>query len=449
MAGIFTTPLKKQIIDDLIDDINDSANNYFIGIGRSEQWDDSDTVASITNSAREIRNARLSLQALKQVEAISYVVPRYNWASGTIYSSYDDARAIYPSNPFYVLNSQNAVYICLQQAKNAAGASVVSTIEPTDTGTDAFTTADGYVWKYLYSLPASRINNFLTANWIPVKLITSTDSDTPGQEIEQLAVQNAAVAGQITSIAVTNGGLGYDSATPTVTITGDGDSATATATISGGSVVKIEMDNDSAAMGSGYHYASAKLSGGNPSSVAELRTILSPASGIGADPRDDLMATTLMFNIKPNGSESGKFLVDQDFRQIVLVRKPTKATSDSDYTGTVATTLQKLTFSSVATNFTKNRTIVGGTSGARAIVDDFSTDSDLLRYHQTETTGFGTFITGETLTESDGNGSGVIDSADSAGDINLFSGNVLLVENRAAIQRASNQTDDIKVLIQL
>jgi hypothetical protein len=110
----------------------------------------------------------------------------------------------------------------------------------------AVTLGDGYTWKYLYTIGAVPASRFLTANFMPVQFIDSAEN--PNQTLQK-SIQDAAVPGQISGIAITSGGTGYVSA-PTVSIIGDGDSATATATISGGAVVKVEMTN----RGSNYTY---------------------------------------------------------------------------------------------------------------------------------------------------------------------------------------------------
>ena len=455
MAAIITQDFKKQIIQSIYNDVVDSAQQYFIAIGRSEDWDSSDTVPTPLNSLRDIRNARLSLQSLKSAEDISFVVPRVNWSSGTIYKAWDDAQQGYPSTAYYVLTENNAVYICLQQGKDANGNAVASTIQPTGNATTAFITSDGYTWKFLYTITALNSTKFLTANYFPVRLVGTTDSSSPALDVEQKAVQNAAIAGQISSIALQSGGTGYTSA-PTVTIVGDGTGASATATVSGGSVVKIEMDNESAGLGSGYTYADVVLSGGGFTSEASARAIFSVANGFGADPRDELKSSALMFNTKPSGDEGGDFIITNDFRQVVLI-KNIKKSNDSDFTGSTSNLLNTLKFSSISTAFTPDRTIQGVVSGAKGYVDKYDTVNQTIYFHQTEDTGFLSFSEGETVNETNGSGSGVLDSAgvdanslaDSAAPVNKFSGTVLYIDNRAAISRSSEQTEDIKAIIRI
>lgn len=455
MAAIITYDLKKQIIQSLYNDVIDSAERYYIGIGRSEEWDSSDTAPLPNISIKEIRDARLSLQSVKSSETISFVVPRNNWSSGTIYTGWDDATAEYPSPPYYVMTDENAVYLCVSAGKDGNGTPVISTVKPTGSSTSPFTTADGYVWKFLYTVSALNASNFTTSNFIPVKFVSSTDSSSPATDVEQKGVQDAAIAGQISGIDVTTGGAGYTSA-PTVAIIGDGTGASASATISGGEVVKVSMDNDSSALGSGYTYAEAVLTGGGFSTAATTRTILSPNNGFGADPRDDLKSTAIMFTIKPSGTEGGTFIVDNDFRQIVLM-KDLKDSAGSDYTNANGSTLRSLKLDTVSNAFTPDKIIEGTTSGAKGYIDDFDATEKIIRYHQNDETGFSLFSEGETINETNGSGSGILDSAAVDGDsnaaspaqVNPFSGTVLYIDNRAPVARTEEQTEDIKAVIRI
>ena len=458
MTAIITDILKKQLLLNVFNEISNNTHRYFLGIGRSEQWNASETVPTPTDAPKTIRDARSSLQSIKSASDVSFVIPRYNWSSGAIYQAYDDTFTKIPdTNSYYVLTEDNQVYICLQQGKSAAGVAVTSTVKPTGTAAKPFKTADGYVWKFLYSLSAARASKFLSSNFVPVLKIgdSAGGAGLSSIEVQQATVQDAASPGQVLGVAVTNGGTGYTS-TPTVTIQGDGAGATATATVSGGAVVKIELDSSTdstMAMGHGYNFVGAVISGGGGSG-ATARAILGPDSGLGNDPRDELKSTSLMFNTKPNGTESGNFIIDQDFRQVVLMRDPTDS-ADSAYSGASGKVLQFLqtTNATQAASFAVDTLITGGTSTAKAVIDEI--DSDKILFHQNDSTGFLPFTEGEAITG--GGGAATLEAAGVDADSNAFgvstikktSGEILYIENRAPVVRSSNQTEDIKVVITL
>jgi len=117
----------------------------------------------------------------------------------------------------------------------------------------------------------------------------------------------------------------------------------------------------------------------------------------------------------------------------------------------IATHHMKLSQKTVA--FSKDKTIQGVSSGAKGYIDNFDSSAALgtrIFYHQSPETGFKDFLSSETIQEIDGSGEGTIgDSANVTGEVNKFSGDVLYLDNRTAVQRTANQSEDIKVIIQL
>lgn len=456
MPAIITDRFKKELLLKLDADIVDSDNNYYVGIGRSYDWDSSDTAPTPLSTEREQRNAQLDLVSIKNVEAHSFVVPRYTWTLGAIYQSYNDNTVGHPTTSYYVITDENNVYVCLQQGKNITGQSVTSSVKPTGTLTKAFATADGYIWKFLYSVGALRASQFLASNFMPVTVFDGFDSDDAADQVEQVGIQNAAVKGEIVGFEVEEGGTGYTTA-PSLTIYGNGTGAKGSVSISGGAVTKVELvDSDGEyALGRNYTYASAVVTGGNGTG-AKVRPILGPRLGLGADPRDDLRATAMMFTAKPDGDEGGDWIVGNDFRQVSLIKNPLKGQDvDSDFTGNTGNALRRLEFATVSSNFTVDKTILGATSQTTAYVS--KVDSDTVWFIQNETTGFKPFEEGEAISETDGNGSGVLeaigDDADTdayvEGEIRRRSGEVVYIDNRAAVSRSTDQKEDIKIIIQL
>ena len=509
MTAVLTDTLKRIMLDNIYDNVSDSGasvgqfgpGNYYIGIAKSQDWDTSDTPVDAKNTLREERNFRLNLQSMKQAESVSYVVPRNNWASSTVYSAYDDDQQGYPSNPYYVLTEDSRVYICLEQGKDATGTAVNSTVKPNAVTLDSFKGADGYVWKFLYTINSADRTNYLSTNFMPVKKLDGGDSagdplraDWTSEDNAAFLISDSASPGNIGSITVLTGGSGFTTV-PTVTISGIsdasaitlGDSAAATAIISGGSVVDIQMDSNVTGRlgrrhGTGYTAAAVTISGGGGSG-ATARANLSPIRGFGHDPRLDLRSSGLMFNAKLTGDEEGKFLIGQDFRQVGLIKNPRINLFDSDlgkhfqgtrdaggtvpvgldidsspsvFAGASGLALNKMLFAATAATDILDTIIVGATSGAKAYVDRLEADSsnrDFVYWHQDEATGFKPFAASEAIVKDAGGGSvGSIDSANCIStiiDINRHAGDILYIENMASVDRSASQTEDIKVIIQI
>ena len=111
-------------------------------------------------------------------------------------------------------------------------------------------------------------------------------------------------------------------------------------------------------------------------------------------------------------------------------------------------------FSAITSDFSPDKTI-SGVSGAKAYV--VKTDSDEVWYIQDSDTGFQPFRESEVISEIDGSGAGTLDDSsvdgDSFayinGDVDTSTGEIMYIDNRAAIQRSADQTEDIKIIIQL
>jgi len=490
MPALVTDKLKRNFLQDIFDEMKTSTSNYYICIGRADPWlTTDDTVPDNTpiNSDKEERNARLSLMSGKKVSDYSFVVPRFNWTSGGIYSQYDDNRDTTPGTvgsdnpyPYYVMTDENQVYICLKQSKATNGVANPSTRQPIGTDDIPRWYTDGYVWKYLYTVGGARASAFLSANFMPVEYVKKTDAGLNSLQDLQADIRAKAAPKQMLGIELISNGAGYTSA-PTVTITGNGDSTgvhpyyklpTATATEDGGIITKIVMDSDAltgaldscAKFGRNYDYASVTISGGGASVNATARAVLhGNDSGVGANPIFDLRSTSLMFNIKADGGEAGGDtfrdfpISNRDYRQVALLKDPKGVDSDAGlgqlYTASTGRMQNRIGVTpaaaagDVATLATLIDPIIEQAGGFKAIVSDI--DDDKVYYYQNDSTGY-TMLNGVDAVTNPAPLSFAVDSHNYADvDIDKFSGKMIYLENRAAIERASTQIDDIKIIITL
>lgn len=450
MPAVATDALRNLFADLLRSDVTSllDSSPYYVGFGKSDLFNDADEASAPNRSKYDEMIARSNLQSVKKIINHSLVIPRKNWTSGTVYVGWNDTQSGYGENSFYVMTEENQVYICLSQGKDENGNTVASIVVPNYAtagveATQAFITADGYTWKFLYKVDAVRASNFLSSGFIPVQQIDSAP-DLNDDESTQLLVQKNATAGQIIGFEIVNPGTGYTTA-PTITINGDGTGASATALVSNGRIISVEMDNESAAMGSGYNVATAVASGFGTG--ANLRPIIGPINGFGADAPADLKSTSAMLNVITDGTENDDFVISNDFRQITVLRKIKDPSGNffNDLTGNALSYITLDTIGSAST-FTVDNTLQGENTGSLAFIDKI--DGADIYYHQNEETGFSQFLDNETVGETDGNGSGLITSLNDP-EIDRYSGDLLYLENRARIIRSSVQQEDIKVVITL
>lgn len=461
MAAIVTNKFRHNNALQFFESFGEASPSvYYLFVGRPQAFSsgtgggtDSAPPTPLDNVQDEMMYFR-DMIAAKKITAsdISYVVPRHDWTTGTVYDYY---RADYgatvnsatvttiaggtdmfaTTTKMFVRSSANNVYKCMSNNGGAA-----STVEPTGTSTSELTTGDGYVWKYMYSLTATEASNFLTTDFMAVH----TDS----------TVSAAAVDGAVRHYHIANGGAGYTNGTySTQTLRGDGSSGTFTVTVAGGAVTSVVA----VAAGTGYTFADCKIDSisgiGTPSTSAVVTPIIGPKNGHGYDAVEELGGFYVMTNTTLSGTAgSGDFVVDQDFRRIGVVRDPFDYGTTTICSADTRSALKSVTFSGTPGSFVNDEVITGGTSGAKGLVVDFDSSSKVLKYIQTQYTGVDAngdetaFAASEIITGA-GGATGTVSTVNNP-EIDYYSGDTIYAENRAPIVRASDQTENIKLIIE-
>ena len=280
---------------------------------------------------------------------------------------------------------------------------------------------------------------------------------------------------------------------PSVTITGDGTGALAYAV---GSNTDNITDITVAEVGTGYHVASMTITQNASQTIttnADFRPVMSPVGGHGYNMVEELFGYNIMLNVRLEGSESNTFTVSNDFRKIGLVRDPIQHADDyALYTSTLADQCVKIKIGSqIASNadyYLADQEVIGSLSGCRAYVVDYNNTADantagtlgsgsdpqiypMLRVTEitrgaNSTAGWdgvaGSFQIGERIMRvTTGDPTGVatdpVTAANDATSSNVvfdppdmmkYRGDILYVENRSPVSRASDQVEDIKLIVQ-
>lgn len=496
MTAIITDKIKKMFAQQLFDEntglnVGDSDNYYYLAVSRSQQWRpdlNEDVAPDPTNTDREDRQFRYSMQSVKAISDFSFVVPLKEWIANSVYTAYNDNVVGQPTISYYVRTADNNVYMCMRTGKSSTGQIQVSTVKPDHTTVQLPIGSDGYVWKYMYTISTADANKFLSTEFMPVKFVDSASPTDP--YFGQYTVQNAAVDKQIVGYRVINGGGIYTSP-PELTVVGNGSGATARAILnSTGNIQAVEVDDSNGAgakasdlpystntylntrngttpaggygFGQGYDYANIRISDTTLSAgglAATVVPIFGAPIGVGADPREDLRSTSIMFNIKPEGTVDDTWIVDNDYRQVGLLKNMTEYDSAAIFTGTSGIALTRMVLTSKpgdgdptngsAINFSNSIQAVGADSNAAAWIDYYD-DSSTLWYHQDETTGFTPFRNGETI-NIEGYTASVLtlDTAFTPPNVDKFSGDLLFINNFGKVSRDRAQTEDIKLVIKL
>lgn len=404
MAAIVTTNMRVYAANQFISGFSTPGQNLYIFIGRTLPWDqgafpyagsnDNSPPTPIDCEYEEAVAFRDMMSAkLISPSMVSLVVPRYDWTSGTVYTQYMNTIDLFdPSGglaPFFVITDALNVYKCLN---NNGG--VASTVKPTNTTTNVVTSADGYQWKYMYTVNSADVLNFVTNEWYPVKTLSSNDGSN------QWLVQQAAISGTIDRIDMVSIGSQY-TVLPTVTIVGDGTGATASAVINAGNITSIVVTS----AGSNYTWANVVISGGGVgANGAAANAVISPLLGHGADPVTELGGFFVLIDSKLTYDENGTFTVSNDYRRVGILKNPLlnngiTPANDLDYDQ-----MWRLTFGTVSgTTFVGDEIVLGSASGATGVVVDYDPNGinpagpgPTLRLAEV----VGAFIPGETVVGS-------------------------------------------------
>lgn len=430
-----------------------ASDSVYLSIGKSDNWNSTLAGAEIAaptpvDTLVERNDFWQNAIALKKIDSslVTHIIPRYNWTLGQTYVPWDDASDSIFTQTFYVITSEFKVYKLINKLHTATTVQ----IEPTHTAQAPTNAGDGYIWKYMYTVTAAEATAFMTNLYMPVKTAVIPTGGVIGnlspedQTRYNYQTNSASDVGKIYRIQVTAGGTGYTSV-PTVVINGNGSGATATAVVSGGVVTRIDVDTN----GANYSVVSVSFTGGGGSGAA-ARAILSPKGGHGTDPVSELGGFYIGMRVVLNGPEgSGDFIVNgATFRQIGVIKNPYNHGTTTIATGTTLSALKSLTLAGgSAGGFQVGDYITdSGGSGARAYVDAFDSTNGVIKYHQNDKTGYVPFAATMTITGASA-GSGSIGSLGNP-EADRFSGDVMFIENRAAIIRSASQLEDIKIILE-
>tara|TARA_B100000959_G_scaffold34553_2_gene32851 strand:+ start:12667 stop:14181 length:1515 start_codon:yes stop_codon:yes gene_type:complete len=502
MAAIITSRFRLDTTDNFLASL--ASNQFYMALGRANAWTD-DTVPD-TPYENDYANNTLweNMFAMKKIAStdIVHCAPRNLWVSGTTYIEYDDQDTNIESKKYFVITDNNNVYMCLKSGSGTSSTNPDTTGVQTS-GVINHSGSDGYIWKYMFTVPATDVTKFLTASFIPTRVLTEAPAGGADAGLtNQWAVQGNAIDGAIYNMKITTAGTGYSSA-PTLAIVGDGSNAAATAVVSGGAITDITMTN----VGTGYTHATVTVTGGGGSNGA-IRPVIGPPGGYGANPNNDLRSHYITINTTFTGDESGTIPDSNDFRQLALIKNPIEQANEtatlstagsmvvgnfykiltmgtstdahwetagstsgnpvvgevfkaiattSSGSGTIAQIAEGSAYNvckklvvATGVTFTADQIVEGhtsGTVGAKGMVVEYDASNGIVWYVQNEATGFGTFLATHFLRAEGTSIAGQDITAVTAPLINHHSGEVMFIENRTATTRADGQVETVRLVI--
>ena len=495
MPAIITEKFRQSNADAFSNDI--STSKYYMFLGKSQTWE-SEGSSSDTQPPAPVDSVAPEsyywddMLASKLISSKSFVVPRRDWSATSTFDMYrhdisssatssSGATNLYDST-FYFKTSAHNVYKVLYNGDNAqTGANPIGgTTEPNGTGSAPFF-YQSYFLKYMYTMTASDVQNYLTTDFMPVILKSENIADT--NHVRGVFV-----------FLVTSGGSGYPNGTFYTKLKGDGSGAIARLVVEN-NTIKSFGDGNSVMQnfGSGYSFASFDLSGSNifsnitattpiddsageltawnNATAASITPIIDPAGSHGSNNIEELGGHFVMLQAKFEPADADATQVN-DFRRVGIVKNPEVSAGGSAFTASTARNTNAVLLASGSGNYQIDEKITQNGTDAEGRVVEWDSANKILYYVQEKYSTYGVLDTGA----NKGNlipfsGTGTIQGATSSvtytpssssstvnnvvftsgyadPEMKRDTGEIIYVENRRPISRASDQTEDIKIVVE-
>jgi len=348
------------------------------------------------------------------------------------------------SNKFYVRNTQDQIFKCLFNNGGIASNTMPTISIGGELPENPYVeTADGYKWKYMYTIPTGLKNKFFTDKYMPVlrdSIVFSNSKD-----------------GRIDIVKIIDGGSGYYGGTTVsnysiVEVEGDGTLADITVDVVDGVITDINIVNG------GNNYTAATLTLNDPikqqiGNTANLQAVIGPQYGHGFDAARELGASSLMVSVDFSGDVGGVLPVDADaedtVRQFALI-KDIKLKTEAFATASVYPMYTKIFVSNPPVEFDNNAEVYVGNSYETAVfkatVVHFDSASNVL--YLNNLIGDLDLVENEAVRQNGSPSSFAKAFTVVRPDINIFSGEILYIENRNKIIRNPSQTETLKLVVE-
>ena len=518
MAAIVTDQFRILNANNFVETVDNSANSYYVvvgltnptspsvGFGRSTTWNTN--TPSPEDSFNYINHTGDTQIFGKKVTSdnIRRLITRRNWTQGTRYEMYRHDYSIGNPSPvtsssrlydssYYVMNKNFDVYICIDNGSSGISTTgnasqdepLFTDLEPTRAGESG----DGYVWKYLFTVPPSDIIKFDSTEYISVPGDWPTSTTTQIQSVRENG-DSTVNNNQIKKVYIDQQGFGYTQNQTGVELDIIGDGTGAKVVIDTDSEGKITKTSVSSG-GQGYTYGMVDLGTlGTPSTRAKLIPIIPPSRGHGFDLYKELGTDKLLVYARFDDSTKD-FPTDTKFSQISIIKNPTSIGSTSTFTANQFSSVNAIKVISPTGTPVIGEKIEQSVTGGTALgyIVSYDTDTNVVKYYQdrslvfNQTTGDQTDYVGVTTNSKvldfvssadkilaptsgfsasvDQNFTGIstnpsgnkvislgvnFESGLASPEINKGSGEVIYLDNRPLITRNSRQKEDIKIILE-
>jgi hypothetical protein len=541
MAAIITDDFRRNSATFLIKDIidknagSDDDNTldpggfeYFVGIGKSDPWDSQTIGETVLNEndqnfptplpngsvseSQEVLDNLIGAVAVKTTNAL-HVIPRVNWVANRRYkrwNKYDPDMFNVSTNaggdtefPCYAVYNDK-IYICLDNNSDTSystnGTYLAGPSQTTPSGdkdnrspsSSSGSTNDNYNWVYVADLIVA--SEFNTDQFVEIKTTETAGSEAPenfsGGILYGFEIENPGAG-----LEVSNNDVAFQLVMSDATYK-DPKIFDCQATIVNGAVQSFRCDGISDVsemiVNKGIVRASIRATSALTSTTAPIiHPLISPINGFGKNPVADLPAFYAGLAVDFNGDVKGEIPTGVSYRQISLIRQPTRNASDDTSDAAIAAAaagdgdyglqevlsgLRRITVDASATENQLNAitsgdiitettadadydpTSISGASTsnyvkAKAFVDYVDVTNRHIYFHQNDSAN----INYNDFTDGDGSTTKITigeteftytSDSNVTPELTPRTGEVLFLENRKPIQRAASQEEEIKLVIQ-
>jgi len=512
MPAIVTDKFRLLNCDNFIEKISLGGYYIFLGLPNAAYFDTNwDNIQpDPIDSELYLNSYRDTILGIKKITSsdVIRVISNNSWITGKKYDMYRHDYSVYNLSPiasatrlydsvYYILNQDYRVYICLNNgsAPPNQNKGVVSTQQPLHTDVSPRKESDGYVWKYLYTISPADVLKFDSTDYITVPNNWTTTSDA---EISR--IRNNSVDGKIETILIEKQAqYNYFGTLGGVPIKGDGSGGEASITFDEESKpTSIEVTSG----GVGYTYATLDLDSILPTLSGEkaiFNVIIPPTGGHGKNIYNELGATrALVYSRIENDSTNPDFIVGNQFSRIGIIKDIKAFQSNANFTQSSGSGVYAARMDTNTINETLDSKMTQTSSDGIGNLVSFDNTTQVLRYTQSRDNYVDTYAVGNVITidynyadsvsgiqsattynQSEFNnganitiginsypidttfiGSSIVVGAAnyylgqefnaglSSPDINIKSGEIIYVDNRASVTRSSQQREDIKIILE-
>ena len=390
MSTLIKTQFNTHNASQFVESLDEASNNVYYVFATKGPGTNTTPNSSITNSNFQVWDEMIFGKRVRPVDA-AHMTTKTDWANNTAYAAYDDRNSLLTGSNYFVVTSEGDdyhVWKCI--ANNQSSGNSISKPLYSDVSSSLNTlyikAADGYQWRFMYTITESNYSKFTTGDYISIHTHANASGNAVTGSIDNYIVTNSGnnynefcngsfltISNSTTAVinsssftlspnndfynncaiyikAGTGSGqlrkiLDYTASTrtitidtawgtnpstsdsvfeitPSITINGDGSNATARALVQ--TSTNTIANVEVITRGQDFTYADITVEANNMNSanLALVRAPMVPAGGHGSDPIEELEGKHVGISVEYANNEASNIPTDNDFSQIGLIKDP-------------------------------------------------------------------------------------------------------------------------------